>query len=148
MLWGDILKLVIASVVGTIIGTERGMQNKNVGVGTCTIITMTSTLLTIFAYKMTSGDPSRLVANIITSVGFLCGGVIFVKGSDNDDNEVVGLTTGAMLFCLASVGIGIGLGYYSLVVATTILIIVNVTVSKLFKKYVYKNINIEETSSK
>ena len=150
MLWEHALKLVIASLVGLIVGTERALQNKNVGVGTCSSITMASTLLTILAYEMTSGDPSRLVANIITSVGFLCGGVIFVRGTDSS-NEVVGLTTGAILFCLSSVGIAVGLGYYPLVVVSTLLILVNVSIARLFKntfiimnqrvvsRYVFKN---------
>lgn len=129
----------MASIVGLVVGTERALQNKNVGVGTCSLITMASTLLTILANEMTSGDPSRLVANIITSVGFLCGGVIFVRGNNDSDaeEEVVGLTTGAILFCLSSVGIAIGVGYYGLVTVSTILILVNVTVARLFKKYVY-----------
>ena len=138
MLWEHALKLVIASLVGLIVGTERALQNKNVGVGTRSSITMASTLLTISAYEMTSGDPSRLVANIITSVGFLCGGVIFVRGTDYS-NEVVGLTTGAILFCLSSVGIAVGLGYYPLVVVSTLLILVNVSIARLFKKHVYNN---------
>lgn len=145
MLWEHILKLVIASLVGLVVGTERALQNKNVGVGTCSLITMSSTLLTVLAYDMTSGDPSRLVANIITSVGFLCGGVIFVRGcSESDNEEVVGLTTGAILFCLSSVGIAVGLGYYPLVAVSTLLILVNVSIARLFKKYVY---NKESKSS-
>lgn len=137
-------KLILASIIGWIVGAERALQKKkkHVGVGTCSMITMSSTLLTIvstYGFGVDS-DPARLIANIITAVGFLCGGVIFVKPTDDhEDDEVVGLTTGAMLFCLSAIGITIGLGYYILVLITTILVMMNILVSKIFKKYIRNN---------
>ena len=137
-------KLILASIIGWIVGAERALQKKkkHVGVGTCSMITMSSTLLTIVStYGFgADSDPARLIANIITAVGFLCGGVIFVKPTDDhEDDEVVGLTTGAMLFCLSAIGITIGLGYYVLVLITTTLVMMNILVSKIFKKYVRNN---------
>jgi putative Mg2+ transporter-C (MgtC) family protein len=145
------LKLLLASIVGIVVGAERASKHKNVGPGTCSLITLASTLLTILSYEMTAGDPSRLVANIITSVGFLCGGVIFVRSTDKqDDNadEVVGLTTGAILFCLAAVGIAIGLGYYALTVISTAFILVNILISKMFKRAINHDIKTEELEEK
>lgn len=134
-------KLILASLIGFIIGTERALQKKkkHVGVGTCSMITFASTLLTILSsYGFGDGnDNSRLIANIITAVGFICSGVIFVKSNDeNEDEEIVGLTTGAILFGLSAIGITIGLGYWQLAICSTIIILVNLTISKIFKKYV------------
>lgn len=134
-------KLILASLIGWIIGAERALQKKkkHVGVGTCSMITFASTLLTVLSsYGFgTSTDSSRLVANIITAVGFICSGVIFVKSNDeNEDEEIVGLTTGAILFGLSAIGITIGLGYWQLAIVSTLIVLLNLTISKLFKKYV------------
>ena len=136
-------KLLLASFIGWIIGTERALQKKkkHVGVGTCSMITFASTLLTIlssYGFGDTT-DNSRLIANIITAVGFICSGVIFVKpNDDNEDEEIVGLTTGAILFGLAAIGITIGLGYWQLAIVSTLIVYLNLSTSKLFKKYVSK----------
>ena len=136
-------KLILASVIGGLIGAERALQKKkkHVGVGTCSIITFASALLTtISTYGFgDNSDPSRLIANIITAVGFLCGGVIFVKSNDEqEEDEVVGLTTGAILFGLSAIGITIGLGYWEFAIASTLIVLMNLTSSKLFKKYMKK----------
>lgn len=136
-------KLLLASLIGWIIGAERAFQkkNKHVGVGTCSMITLASTLLTIlssYGFGETT-DNSRLIANIITAVGFICSGVIFVKSNDeNEDEEIVGLTTGAILFGLSAIGITIGLGYWQLAIATTLIVLLNLITSKLFKKHILK----------
>ncbi|MBQ3423212.1 MAG: MgtC/SapB family protein [Romboutsia sp.] len=141
-------KLILASLIGWTIGAERALQKKrkHVGVGTCSLISMICCLLTIIS-KYCLGDvadPSRLIANIITAIGFLCGGVIFVKPNDeHDDEEVVGLTTGAIMFGLSALGIMIGLGYWQFAIVSAILVLTNLTMSKLFKKYVKHLENIE-----
>lgn len=134
-------KLILASLIGWIIGAERALQKKkkHVGVGTCSMITFASTLLTVLSsYGFgTNTDSSRLIANIITAVGFICSGVIFVKSNDeNEDEEIVGLTTGAILFGLSAIGITIGLGYWQLAISSTLIVLLNLTISKLFKKYI------------
>lgn len=131
-------KLIFASIIGGVLGFERSKKGaKSVGYGTCSIISIGTTLLTIIsAYGLGSGtDPSRLIANIITAIGFLCAGVIFTKPSGDDtDQEIVGLTTGATIFCIAAMGIGIGLGYYGLVTCVAILIEINLLISKKIKR--------------
>lgn len=139
LLLEHIPKLIFASIIGGLLGLERSKKGgKSVGYGTCSIITIGTTLLTIIsAYGLGSGtDPSRLIANIITAIGFLCAGVIFTRPTSNDteDQEVVGLTTGATIFCLAAMGIGIGLGYYALVTCVALLIEINLLISKKIKK--------------
>lgn len=129
-------KLLLASFVGMLVGYERGKRkNSQIGTGTTSIFVLGSTLLTIISKNcLGDADPSRLIANIITAVGFLCGSVIFLKQSDDDDPEVVGLTTGATLFTLTGVGIAIGLGYYTLGVISAFLIEFNIFISRLIKK--------------
>ena len=131
-------KLVLASFIGFLVGLERSSRKgSQIGVGTTSNLITGVCLLTIISANCLSGaDPSRLIANIITAIGFLCGGVIFTKPTDNDtnDQEVVGLTTGSILFSLAGVGIAIGLGYYGLAISTTIIVELNILASRLIKK--------------
>ena len=87
-------KLILASIIGGLLGLERsrkddGSRNSSVGFGTLSILTVGTTLLTILsAYGLGySSDPSRLIANIITAIGFLCGGVSFTKQTDDDTDK-------------------------------------------------------------
>lgn len=130
-------KLVLASLLGFLVGMERSRRkNSQIGVGTTSILIVGSTLLTIISkYCLGDADVSRLIANIITAVGFLCGSVIFLKqNNEENDPEVIGLTTGATLFALTGVGIAIGLGYYGLAITSTIIVEINIFVARQMKK--------------
>lgn len=113
-----ILKLIVASVVGLILGLEREGKHKSLGLKTCVVISITSCLLTLVSiefvvnsYKGISfvgADPMRLASQIVSGIGFLGAGVIFRR-----DNDVIsGLTTAAILWTASGFGIAIGLGYY------------------------------------
>ena len=130
-------KLILASILGFLVGMERSKRkNSQIGVGTTSILIVGSTLLTIVSkYCLGGADVSRLIANIITAVGFLCGSVIFLKQNDEDnDPEVIGLTTGATLFTLTGVGIAIGLGYYGLAITATLIVEINIFIARQIKK--------------
>lgn len=132
-------KLLIATLVGGLIGIERSRNtsHSSVGYGTLSVLTVGTALLTIISKNCLGGaDPSRLIANIITAVGFLCGGVIFTRQTDSDDDnqEVVGLTTGVLIFNLSAIGIAIGLGYYGLSITAAIIVQVNIYISKIIKR--------------
>ncbi len=135
LLQRHIPKLLLAGLIGGIIGIERGSKKGIIGFGTLSALTIGCTLLTIIsAYGIgTEADPSRLISTIISSVGFIGGGVIFTERNDNE-KLVRGLTSAAIVFCLAAIGIAIGLGYYGMSIITAILIEVNVFISKIIKE--------------
>lgn len=121
----QILRLVIATIVGAIIGLERKYHGKPAGVRTHTIVCIISTMLTITSaygfYSFGQIDPSRLLANILTGIGFLAGGVIYsVKLGER--KSVYGLTTAAGVWGVGALGIPIGLGLYPLAILTVICI--------------------------
>lgn len=136
IIYEQILRLIIASVVGIIIGIERTKRGKSAGVATFSIICITSCFLTLIsAYGFGNNtDPSRLIANIITAIGFVAGGVIFTVNRDGK-TKVSGITTGAVLFCVASLGIGIGLGLYIIVATVVILVEININVAIILKRH-------------
>lgn len=123
-----VLKLFFALASGLILGLEREGKHKSLGLKTCVVISITSSLLTIVSvdfalnsYKgtfFTGADPMRLASQIVSGIGFLGVGVIFRR----DDNVISGLTTAAIVWTAAGFGIAIGLGYYLEVALALILV--------------------------
>lgn len=97
-----------AIVCGVIIGLERQIRGKPVGVRTsCLICLSTAVFVQIGAAVATSGsDPTRVLGQIVTGVGFLGAGVMLAHGG-----VVTGVTTAAVIWALAAVGSAIGFGY-------------------------------------
>ncbi|HEY2349844.1 MAG TPA: MgtC/SapB family protein [Puia sp.] len=104
----DILvKLLLSIFIGGLIGAEREYRSKSAGFRTLTLICLGSTLFTIFSQYIGAGsNPDRIASNIATGIGFVGAGVIF-KG----DLGVNGITTAAMIWVTAALGMGIGAGY-------------------------------------
>jgi putative Mg2+ transporter-C (MgtC) family protein len=106
----DLIKLLLSLVLGGLIGWERELDDKPAGFRTNTLICVGSTLFTIFSLKigMIPGtDSSRIAAQIVSGIGFLGAGAIIRRGE-----AVLGLTTAATIWFVASIGMGIGAGYY------------------------------------
>ncbi|MBN2081921.1 MgtC/SapB family protein [bacterium] len=110
--WIDLAQLVLAVVLGCLIGYLRELAHKPAGITTITLVTLTATLIMQLSYKLPSsggivGDPARLAAAVITGIGFLGAGVILRHGT-----HVQGITTAATIWLMAGVGLAIGAGYY------------------------------------
>jgi putative Mg2+ transporter-C (MgtC) family protein len=115
----DLIKVLIAVVIGGIIGMEREMHSKAAGLRTITLITVGATMFTIISEKF--GDPAtaRIAANIIPGIGFLGAGVIlFAEG------KLKGLTTASSIWVSASLGMAVGTGEYILAMVTTMIVII------------------------
>ena len=104
ILSGDLIKILLAVLCGGILGFEREYQNKSAGFRTIILITLGSTIFTLVSQRI-GGSDDRIAANIITGIGFIGGGVIF-KGSF----DVKGLTTAAVIWVAAAIGMMIGIG--------------------------------------
>lgn len=124
-----IIKLLIAVGLGFIIGLEREKSNKAVGIKTLSLITLGSSVFAIVSTQYFNADPTRVIAQVVTGVGFIGGGIIF-----KNDNQISGLTTAATVWCAAAVGVLVGIGMLELaVVATALILIINI-VFEFFKK--------------
>ena len=106
----DVYKLLISFALGGIIGAEREYRSKSAGLRTLILIAMGSTLFTILSIKISS-DAGRIAANIVTGIGFIGAGIIF-----RENNRVVGITTAAIVWVTAAVGMGIGAGFYEVTI--------------------------------
>jgi len=114
------LRLLLAAVLGGVIGFQREMSHKPAGLRTHILICMGSTLFTVVSVLGFTGnvDPSRIAAGVVTGIGFIGAGVIF-RGMRGD--KVMGITTAASIWVTAAVGIAAGAGLYIIAVATTII---------------------------
>lgn len=109
-------RLVLAALLGAIIGAEREFRQKAAGLRTNTLIALGAALFTILSVELAGdGDPSRVAAQIVTGIGFLGGGAILRTGA-----TVAGLTTAATIWVNAAIGTAAGAGRYGLAVAATI----------------------------
>src|ERR1700742_1862230 len=102
-------KLVLAAVIGGALGAEREYRSKSAGFRTLTMICLGATIFTIFSQIIGGpGNPDRIASNIVTGIGFVGAGVIF-KGDGT--SKVNGITTAAMIWVTAALGMAIGAGY-------------------------------------
>jgi len=130
-----LMKLGISAVLGLIIGIERELKRKPVGLKTSLVISIVSCLLTIVSIESAyifpgkeginiQMDPLRLAAQIVSGIGFLGAGVILRRGNDS----ISGLTTAALIWGAAGIGIAVGAGFYLEAMAGVALLIISVEV--------------------
>ena len=131
-----LIRVVLACLCGLVIGYERSIRQKEAGLRTHIILCMGCAVMTIvskYGFLDTKQlglnvDGTRVAANIITGIGFLGAGVIFVRGG-----TVRGLTTAAGIWTTSGIGLAIGSGMYTIGIAcTVILILVQLLIHKLF----------------
>jgi putative Mg2+ transporter-C (MgtC) family protein len=151
-----LIKLLIAAFLSLIIGIERELKKKPVGLKTSLVISTFSCLLTIIstdtAYNVPSRedinitlDPLRLAAQIVSGIGFLGAGVILRKGNDS----ITGLTTAAMIWGAAGIGIAVGAGFYIQAFITVVIVVIGIEViAPLLWKFGPRRLRMREISIK
>lgn len=126
-----IVKLMTALFFGMLIGIDRQLKHKPLGLKTSTVICVASCLVTIVSIQSfqlyaspvyNAMDPMRLAAQIISGVGFLGAGVILRRNND----VISGLTSAAMIWAASGLGIAVGAGFYYEAFITVILLILAV----------------------
>jgi len=129
----EILKLLLAVLVGGLIGAEREFRHRAAGFRTIIFISLGSTLFTIFSLQL-GGEtsPVRIAAHMVTGVGFLCAGVI-LEGK----TRIVGLTTASTIWFTAAMGMGIGAGLYQIVILALIGAMIILWIFPHFEEWIY-----------
>ncbi|HUU06434.1 MAG TPA: MgtC/SapB family protein [Patescibacteria group bacterium] len=132
-----ILKILLAAMLGGIIGLERELSHKEAGLRTNILIAIGSTLITILSFKIAAlnktADPARLTAQIVSGIGFLGAGAIIQARF-----AVHGLTTAATIWTVAAIGIAVGSGFYLVAFLVTIFVVLVLTVFKFLLAYLEK----------
>ena len=119
-----IINLTLAMLLGMVVGTERLFAHKTASMRTYALVAMGSALFaiitdmasTMYANTFASINPLLMTAQIITGVGFLGAGVIFVK-----NNQLQGITSASGLWVVAGIGMAAGFGFHGVAIVTTLL---------------------------
>ena len=116
-----ILRLLIAAVLGAVVGFERERAQKPAGLRTNLLVCVGSALFTLVsAYGFgVPSDPSRIAAGVVVGIGFLGAGTI-LRG----EQRVVGLTTAATVWAVAAIGVAVGCGLIFIAVAAVVIIFI------------------------
>lgn len=107
------LRVLVAALLGAALGLEREWRGKEAGLRTNTLIAIGAALFSAVSLLF-AGDPGRIAAQVVTGVGFLGAGAIMRTGG-----SVQGLTTAAMIWVNAAIGVAAGAGYIRLAVIVT-----------------------------
>ncbi|RXZ78902.1 MgtC/SapB family protein [Paenibacillaceae bacterium] len=123
-----LLRVIVAGLCGALIGYERKNRNKEAGIRTHFVVAIGASLMMVVSkygfqdqlhWENLSLDPSRIAAQVVSGVGFLGAGMIFLQRQ-----TVKGLTTAAGIWASAGMAMAIGAGSYVLGVGVTILILI------------------------
>jgi putative Mg2+ transporter-C (MgtC) family protein len=115
-----VLRLLLAALLGGLIGLERELAAKPAGLRTHMLVALGSALFVLIPVQAGIGieDLSRVIQGLLAGVGFLCAGAILK--SDREE-EVQGLTTAASLWMTAAIGMGAGMGREAMALLSTLL---------------------------
>ena len=130
----EIIKLLLAIVVGGLIGAEREFRHRAAGFRTIIFICLGSTIFTMLSLELGGNiSPVRIAGHMVTGVGFLCAGVILEEKS-----RIVGLTTASTIWFTAAMGMGIGGGQYLLVTLALVGAMIILWIFPKFEERIYK----------
>ena len=135
-----IIKLLLAVIVGGFTGYEREKSNQFAGFRTHILVSIGSCITSIIALELFNNysnistmDPARLPAQVLSGIGFLGAGAIL-----KNSNGIRGLTTAAGIWATACIGIAIGYGQYVLGIASWLLVMITLYMLKRFDKVISK----------
>jgi putative Mg2+ transporter-C (MgtC) family protein len=118
------LQLIVAMALGMLLGAERSIAGKSAGMRTYALVSMGACLfvaITILVVSLSEGDavsfdPLRVLAGVITGIGFIGAGAILVR-----ETTLQGLTTAAGLWVTAAIGVAVGFEFYQVAIFATLL---------------------------
>ncbi len=135
-----VVRLLLASLIGFLIGFDRERRNKPAGIRTHILVclgTALATMTSVYALNMfpgTSIDVTRLGGQMIAGIGFLGAGVIFIS----DKRRIEGLTSAAGMWACACCGLAIGFGFFEGTLFTVLLIIITMLLLPVFEQKMHR----------
>ncbi len=116
-------KILLAALLGGIVGAERDINGRPAGLRTNLIIAVSSCLFTIMSIEglgvvASAVDPTHIAGQIVTGVGFLGAGALI-----HNQDRIHGLTTAADIWFVAAIGMAVGAGFYAVSIVTTFIVV-------------------------
>lgn len=112
-------KLIVSFLLGAFIGFDRERHGRDAGIRTYAAVCIGATLFTTITDHLVNNpsDTSRVIANIITGVGFLGAGIIYQNSSAGRSH---GLTTAATVWCTSAIGVAVGLNMFIIAIVSSV----------------------------
>jgi len=124
------IKLLLAVLLGAMIGYEREMKRRPAGLRTHMLVSLGSALFTILSLNAFPGsDPARVASNILVGIGFIGAGTVLQM-----KERVIGLTTAASLWVTAAIGMAVGSGFYLVAIITAVVAFATLWLKEIEKK--------------
>lgn len=131
------MRLGVATLLGLALGLEREWRGHDAGLRTHALVALSSAMITISAIELADAnaargaqsDPVRVVQGLAQAIGFIAGGLIFVRGGD-----VRNITTATSLWMAAAIGIAAGAGQFILVIVGSLIALLLLAALRIFKK--------------
>ena len=141
-----ILRLLMAGILGALIGMERDMHGRSAGLRTHMIVSLGSCLFTICSMHLNDalgvggkpGDTCRIAAQIVSGIGFLGAGTIMKEGG-----SVKGLTTAACLWIAASVGMSVAIDLYLVACVQTGIVLLSIVSLKILERHLMRTLQLK-----
>ena len=124
MIWS----LLLSVFLGFLIGLERESKHSSVGTRTISLIMLGSCIYTLISIHYFNSDPTRVIAQIVSGIGFIGAGIIFKSGIN-----IIGLTTASTVWTSSAIGVLVGLELFQLAVISTLLVLGINILFKYFK---------------
>lgn len=141
--WRVIVQLVLAAILGGVLGIEREYRDKPAGLRTYLLVCVGAALFTILSREGFQGstvDPTRIAANVVVGIGFIGAGAILHRKT-----KIEGLTTAAGLWIVAAIGMAVGSQYYVVAIAVTIMVLsILLTSRKIYQWIARSKMDIDE----
>jgi putative Mg2+ transporter-C (MgtC) family protein len=145
-----LLRLGAATLIGFLLGLEREWHGHDAGVRTHALVALSSAMITISSLLLFdelrgaggSSDPLRVIQGLAQAIGFIAGGLIFVRGGG-----VKNMTTAASLWMAAAVGIGAGAGQYRLVGIAALIAVLLLVLDRAAKRIIPHQRHHDEESA-
>ncbi|WP_054955202.1 MgtC/SapB family protein [Paenibacillus dakarensis] len=139
-----LMRLLLAALLGGLIGWERERRNKQAGLKTHLLVAVGSTLImltsiygfdnSLINHPNARFDPARLAAQVVSGIGFLGAGAILRRSN----HIISGLTTAATLWVAAAIGLSVGSGFYWPAVITTVIVLCSTLIlNRLESKFLF-----------
>jgi putative Mg2+ transporter-C (MgtC) family protein len=128
-----LLSLVLAVILGAIVGIERELAHRPAGLRTHMLVSLGSCLFTIMSTSF-NDQPAQIAAGIVAGIGFIGAGTIWAE-----KDKVKGITTAASLWATAAIGLTVGVGDYPVAATVTLLVFLI-----LSSRYILKRLGFEQ----
>lgn len=132
-----ILRLLLTMLLSGCIGAEREAHERPAGLRTHVLVGVGSCLFTLLSLSMAEkhGDPGRIAAQVVTGIGFIGAGTIWLRG-----DVIRGLTTAASIWTTAAIGMVVGAGYYLLGTVATLMVLTALIGLRLVERWLVRRL--------